>query len=279
VENQSERSYDAFDLWIQHLFLSPNDRLLVIVAYLDESGDPCDLNRHVFGFGGFIGRVDDWTLFADKWIDACPSEFYPFHMKDFAHKTKNDQKHQREIMESLIGVIQSSRIVPVSTICHVCDFREPGVSLTHSEGGALYNGMLGHVFTQVSVAVISAQSGGHPIPDVPHTSIVFAQRQFAGRAHDFWWKCREDGSGPLGFSLSGILLKSVSTATPDTVPPLQAADLWAWEVGHHYEVMQRKGKMRKSYELLRALPKIDGLAVPSHSVVTLHELGGGLVSL
>lgn len=267
-----------FSLWLQHLFMEPDDRLLVIAAYLDETGDPCALNRHIFGFGGFIARVEDWKLFAEKWKVACPSEFYPFHMRDFVHETVREAERQRKVMEALIGVIQSSRIVPVSAVCHVCDFREPGVALTHAEGGELYDMMLGHLFAQVSVAVIGAQVCD-PIPDAPHTSIVFAQRHFAGRAHDFWWKRREDGSGPLGFSLSGVLLKSVSTAAPDTVPPLQAADLLAWEVGHHYEVMRDKGKTRKSYELLLALPKVDGVAVPSHNIVTPHELEGGVVML
>ena len=266
-----------FSLWLRHLFLRADDRLLVIIAYADETGHPCDPDRHIFGFGGFIGRVANWESFAVAWQDICPPEFYPFHMTEFVRQTHRNDERQRAVLGPLVGLIRGSQIVPISVFCHVPDFREADKPLTDKEGGELYQAILGHFFCQVGVSVLGAQELDPPsgVPRLPSVSIVFAQRKFAGMVCNWWDEHRELGTGPLSTLVSGLMIRSVSVATPETVVPLQAADLWAWEVGHHYE----KGKPRWTYDQIREMAVIPGLASPLVNRFDPFELLGNTVML
>ena len=46
----------------------------MIVGYVDETGDPCDEARGVFGLGGFVGAVADWEKFAPSVIGVSRYE-------------------------------------------------------------------------------------------------------------------------------------------------------------------------------------------------------------
>jgi hypothetical protein len=136
------------------------------------------------------------------------------------------------------------------------------------------------MFAQVGFSVLGEMDEYAMQP--ARTSIVFADRQSASKACDIWWEQKTTGEGPIAGALSGIILSSVSIATPVAVPPLQAADLLAWEVGHDLEQRAKKGKdfsFRKSYQRLRDLPAVSGVAAPSISMVHPVEASGSVVAL
>jgi len=254
-------------------------RIDSIAGYFDETGHPCDPARHFFGLAGFLGKVDSWNKFAEKWEPAC-AEFYPFHMKDFMKETFHSRERREPILTKLIDVISESEIVPIAAFCHVCDFKRENKNLTDAQGKEIYAITLNHMFAQVGISVLGEMDeyAMHPA----RTSIVFADRQSASKACDVWWEQKASGEGPIAGALSGIILSSVSIATPDAVPPLQAADLLAWEVGHDLEQRAKKGKdipFRKSYQRLRDLPAVVGVAAPSISMVHPSETAGNVMAL
>lgn len=193
----------------------------MIFAYADETGDPCDPRKHIFGIAGFIGRIEDWKAFASKWRTVCPSEFYPLHMTEFVNRTIGDDSRQRSVLGPLVEILRECSLVPISVACDVHEFREPGTDLTEPQAAKIYEWLLNRFFCQVGIAVLGARELDAPIP-IPHMSVVFAQRRFAGKVTDWWYQRKESATGPLSAMLSGIFLKSVSVADPKTVPPLSS---------------------------------------------------------
>src|SRR6266404_5438636 len=105
-----------------------------VIVYADETGNPCDSQRHIFGFAGFVGKRDEWRLFAEHWKQTCPPELYPFHMLDFVRASVQDSERQRAVLGPLIELIVNSKIVPIAVVCHVCEFTDSGKPLNRAEG-------------------------------------------------------------------------------------------------------------------------------------------------
>jgi hypothetical protein len=92
-----------------------DNRMAMMTAYFDESGDPDNYGVVV---SGFAGTVDQWVGFESDWKQAhvdfgLPDPaIHPFHMKDFAHSNKvfkdwkGDEPRRKHFMSRLITIIQ-----------------------------------------------------------------------------------------------------------------------------------------------------------------------------
>lgn len=271
--------------WYQHLFLKPTDRVLVVWeididkdspnwyavnVYADETGHEGGPAPDVFGFAGFIAATEEWTAFVKRWEAACPPEDYPFHMKTFCAKYKPEQ--QLPIMVALVDAITQSRLVPIYAVT-----RLPAVSHPRSaaERRHIYSRLIYRFAIEMEVSVLEGvdpeDPSCAPFPAVPTTRLVFAARQNADQVRNEWL----GGRGPLMAQLSSLYTRCVSIGSPKDIPPLQAADLFAWEVGHHFRVIQeRRKEERKSFTRIKTeLSSILGIGVKRFVEVRFDDLG------
>jgi hypothetical protein len=251
------------------LYLRLKDILLVIAAYVDETGHPDSPDKDTFGFGGFIGKVEDWAAFDKAWRATCPVEVFPFHMMDFAARigafASWNEKKRRSVLGALIEVIKKNRIVPIGTVVSLKGYR----SLHHKTRkriGNIYFFVLSHFFAQVALSIQAKGSECDRytgFSGLPPLSIVFANSQYAGRVQDWWWGAKTNAKGPLSTLLSCVFVQSISVGTPHTVTQLQASDIWAYEIGHHFDhVLPNKKPLRWPYQQILSLPAND-IAQPS----------------
>ena len=68
--------------------------------------------------------------------------------------------------------------------------------------------------------------------------------------------------------LSSLFIESIAVESPKTITELQAADLWVYEVGRHFEyVLPKRKKSRWAFQQLCSLPGVEGVAEPSFEVL------------
>jgi hypothetical protein len=240
----------------------------VIAAYIDETGHPTQ-RTGVFAFAGFMARVGDWKNFEHQWRSACPDDLFPFHMMNFV-RTRLPETRRREILGGLISCITQNNLVPFATIVTLSEYHSLGVS-DRKRVGNLYYVALAHLMSQVGVAVLGAvDSSTGPFPSMPRVSVIFAKSEFSGRALDWWWESKTSGLGrPLAALVSGMLIEKIAVGRPEEEIPLQAADLWAYELGHHHRsIRPQKRAARWPFDQINQLPAVLGVAAPSHCALT-----------
>lgn len=67
--------------------------MLMLTAYLDETGHSADKNQKFVGMGGLIATSKNWELFEKKWKKVLRKyDVSCLHMKDFAHSRKDFEK-------------------------------------------------------------------------------------------------------------------------------------------------------------------------------------------
>lgn len=244
----------------------------MLAAYIDETGHP-EQETGIFGFAGFIGRIKDWTNFEQQWRRSCPDHLYPFHMTKFVNAKLPDAS-QRLVLGGLLPAITQNNLVPFETIVSLSEYHSLKARQKKKIGN-LYYVMLAHVMNQIGFAVLgAAENSNGPMPSMPNVSITFAKSEFSGRAAEWWWESKGSGLGAsLAAIVSGLLIDRISVGKPEEVIPLQAADLWAYELGHHYRyILPNKKPIRWPFKEINQLPAMQGVAKRSYSVLTNDQL-------
>ena len=227
----------------------------------------------MFGFAGFMAMLEDWERFEPQWRNACPDELFPFHMKNFVNARLPDAQ-QREVLGGLVASIQQNNLVPFATLVPLREYHPLGES-GKKKVGNLYYIALAHLMSQIGLAVLGAtDNSAAPFPAMPRVSVTFAKSEFSGRASEWWWQSRASGTGgPLAALVSGMLIEKISIGMPQEEIPLQAADLWAYELGHHHRSIRPAGRpMRWPFSQINHLAAVPGVAAPSSCVLTTDLL-------
>ena len=258
----------------------PDVELSEFCAFADEMGHPDDPNRRVFGFGGFVAKSKNWESFCNQWRAVRASETVPFHMADFAQRRGFffgwAEGRRRALLNDLVTVIKQNDLIPIFTVILLSDYRSLRKT-TKKKIGDIYWFVLSHFFSQVAFSVLSAQPCSLFAPQ-PRVSIVFAKSEFSGRANKSWWQTKSSGMGPLSAVLSSLFIELVFVETPNTTLELQAADLWAYEVGRHFEfVLPNEKESRWAFQQLSSLPAVEGVAKPSFEVLSKDTMSGNSV--
>jgi hypothetical protein len=171
------------------------------------------------------------------------------------------------------NAITQSKLVPICVITCLQDQRQLGNSTRD-----VYPLMLSQFFGQVAFSVVGGvdpnDHSNAPFPAAsPRVSIVFAKRPLAGLVENWWWEARKTGRGPISSLISHVFVQSVSVKSPEEVVPLEAADLFAYEAGHHYDVIvPNKRPIRFPLKQITAMPPIPGVGTPKFSIVPAELL-------
>ena len=209
----------------------------MLSAYLDETGHSADPNKLFVGMAGLLSSESSWAKFDLEWraVSEKHEVILPFHMMDLAHfggqfenwESDGDVK-RKQFLSELIGPISGAAPILVGAIVSVEEFRQ----LTKDEQCALqdpYYIAFQECTFQLAFAAALLQYPPRQI------SMVYAAHGEFRRAEDLWEAIKKH-------NLVGHCMGSYSRGEPRDFTPLQAADLWAYELGHHFYHILPKGK-------------------------------------
>jgi hypothetical protein len=215
----------------------------MLTAYFDESGHSKDPNLRFCGMGGLIADSSAWDALSNIWraalTDAGISS--PFHMRHFAHRRGEFKGWTEEQRQALFGKLVDAIVTidPVPTGCVVSldDFnaapdvlkkfyREPYFMAFQlvTRGAALQALPKTYPFEPETVAMVFAEQREFGAT----ASGSEAQERQAGAAQQLWIAMKNQ-------TTYGQWMGSFSTDSPDNVPALQAADLFAYELTKEFE--------------------------------------------
>lgn len=214
----------------------------MLTSYADESGYSSDPCCRFVGLGGLVAPSDGgWDKFEASWQKAL-DDFIPghsFHMREYVVVPGIgpyegwDERKRRAFMSRLIAAILESGARPVACVVsldhfemlrpeHQRAFRDP------------YYMALQEVTKGLSLSAMPKQ-----VPFEPEkVAMVYAyQEEFGatdlGRVQQLWHLIQKEAAW-------GQWMGTYSSAMPKDVLPLQAADLFAYEITHEFELWLKK---------------------------------------
>lgn len=221
-------------------------------SYCDEFGHPKDPNRRFMGIAGLLAWSDDWIALTDRWRWLQKEERIPnpFHMTDFVHHTEkfSDPRwesicERKRILSLLLETIRPCNVIPVAAGVSLRDFN----SLTPAQQTQLvspYHVAFQEVtfniaFAAANCALQTAKEGEEFFGN--RVAMVYAKlRKFTGPAGELWDAIKDahaqaELASGVPFPGAGHWMGSYTPAEPADFPPLQAADIWAYSLGHRSE--------------------------------------------
>lgn len=114
--------------------------MVILKAYLDDSGDDIDPQHKACSLFGYLGHVEQWEQFESEWRAALDEYGMPYlHMRDFIgskqpyERFRHDEPGRVAFLQSLGKVIQRSRLEGVGSVVRLADLRrfcsETGASI------------------------------------------------------------------------------------------------------------------------------------------------------
>jgi len=200
--------------------------------------------------GGLVAPCEAWERFEPQWSEALHSAGLnePFHMREYAHSTgqfadwKGEEGRRRRLLASLVRAITETKATPIGAVVSLDAFASLTPTQQHRLGGPYYA-----AFQQVTRGAALEAFYEHPDEKV---AVVYARnREYgtdAGLAENLFYsiKTKTDFGKRLGAYASSV---------PEDLPPLQAADLIAYELCHDLENQIKRPQLRMRYALKRLL--------------------------
>lgn len=203
------------------------------VSYMDETGHPDDPVCNYVGMAGFVAPAGTWEVFSGEWQHTLNNAGLkqPFHMKEFAHfqgQFKGWSENDRKLLlGELIRHIRNTKAMPVGAIVSLRDYE----SLTPSQQASFRDPYYLAFQTASRGATIEA------LFDEPQEKVamVYSYNEEygtdnGGRAEKLWHQMKQTWE-------HGHLMGAYASDTPANLCPLQAADLFAYELSHDFERM------------------------------------------
>jgi hypothetical protein len=228
------------------------------------------------GIAGLLGWSDNWQRLTREWEECQRAERIPkpFHMTDFIHHTEEfsarrweDQNERIRVLELLLSIIKRAEVIPIGAAVVLKDYH--GLTANQRElcrdpYYLAFQAVTANIaFAAASIdlslrierakADIEREKAGLPLEDFDHVSpasvsMVYAKlRKFTGPAEELWNTMKS-------VTMIGRWMGSYSSAEPTECPPLQAADIWAYSIGH-------EGERGNKIEAQTAFATLLGLAM------------------
>jgi hypothetical protein len=207
----------------------------MLKAFMDESGHSKDPVCSFVGMGGIVADETAWIAFDEGWGKAL-EEFIdrqPFHMKDFVISPPRglykgwEEEKRREFLGRLVQATLKSGCRFVGCVVSVPGFDQLPLSCKTALVDPYYV-----AFQTVTrgMAIIAEEK----TPSQPEQVVLMYSQQDEfgatelGRAKQLWLASQSDAD-------YGKWIGAYSTATPEGVYGLQAADLFAYELTQEFE--------------------------------------------
>ena len=223
---------------------------------MDETGHPDDPTLEFVGMAGFVAPAGAWDVFNEGWVDLLRNAGLrkPFHMVDFAHSKgqfaawKNNEQVRRSFLARAVALIVETQATPIGAIVSLSAFR----SLTLDQQTSFLDPYYVAFQTCTRGAAIEAV---FEEPDEKVAMVYAYQSQYGtnkgGRAEALWRAIKKHYD-------HGSRLGSYASSTPGERYPLQAADLFAYELSHEFEsrIKRPSADMRWSLRQIVAMYRI-----------------------
>jgi hypothetical protein len=212
----------------------PNFDFTRYVSYVDEAGHSKDPRRKCLCLAGLLATEISWKAFDAEWRAACIEEGLTrsFHMKDLS-SFKGEfeswtEEQRRRLLAKLILAIRHANAIPIGSVVSVEDFN----ALSVSQKDALKDPYF-VAFQQLTYQIAVAAAMHIPPGRV---TMMYARHpehsRGVGSTKELWEAVQK--YNPIIASF----MHSYQCGEPIEHSPLQAADLWAYELGHHFEVIR-----------------------------------------
>jgi Protein of unknown function (DUF3800) len=242
------------------------------LSFVDESGHSQDPRRNCLCLAGLITTEEAWRAFDPEWRAACDDEGLskPFHMMHFAARKGEyedwPEDRRRRLLGKLMAAIRKTRAVPIGSVVMLrgADALSQRIQKSYRDAHFIAFQPLTY---QIAVAanMLDFLSRGPGL-----VTMVYAQHpeHSSGLANTRkLWNAIREHNRIVAFSM-----QSYVSETPADCTPLQAADLWAYELGHHFERIRPEGK-RPRWAFAEFVKM--GLSYSfAHNFITYHGASG-----
>jgi len=212
------------------------------LSFVDESGHSRDPNRSCLCLAGLLAPEDAWRTFDKKWRSACEDGGLkePFHMMDFSARKRQfrgwTEDQRRRLLGKLVGAIRNAGAVPIGSVVMLrgVDALSEAVQKHYRDSHFIaFQPLTYHIAVATNMMDLDRLGPGtvtmvyahHP----EHSNGLASTRKL-------WDALREHNR------IVGLAMQSYVSETPRDCTPLQAADLWAYELGHHFERIRTQAK-------------------------------------
>jgi hypothetical protein len=207
------------------------------------------------GIAGLLAKRENWRLFNEDWdsfltVEKVPN---PFHMTDFLHHSERfsdsrwkDRNERKRILLHLLAIIERAEVVPIGASVVLKDFNgltEEQKKLCGNPYFLAFQAVTSNMgfaaaiidLDEKKAVALRAMQENRELEDnefnskLADISMVYAKlRGFTGPAEELWKAIKR-------VNMFGAWMSSYAPGEPKDHPPLQAADIWAYSLGHHGE--------------------------------------------
>jgi len=204
------------------------------LSFVDEAGHSKDPRQSYLCLAGLIATESAWKILDVSWRQVCESAGLtePFHMKDFAARKKQFDGWPPEKREGLLGQLMSTifraRAIPIGSVVSLKWFNtlsEPAKRRFKDPHFLAFQGLTYHL----AVAAFMDWNSG------PVTMIYAHHPEHSiglGNTAQLWDAVRRHNR------MVAMFMESYQSANPADHSGLQAADMWAYELRHHFDVIR-----------------------------------------
>jgi hypothetical protein len=212
------------------------------LSFVDESGHSRDPKRNCLCLAGLLATEDAWKAFDPEWRAVCEEEGLrePFHMMYFSARKREfkgwTEERRRRLLGNLVNAIRAAQVIPIGSVVMV-----RGPDALSEQVQKHYRDSHFIAFQPLTYHIAVAANMMDPTGQGPGlVTMVYAHHPehsngLAG-TRKLWDALRENNR------LVAVAMQSYVSETPRDCTPLQAADLWAYELGHHFERIRPEGK-------------------------------------
>jgi hypothetical protein len=252
----------------------------VLIAYMDESGHAADPRSKFVGMGGLVAQDSAWNQFETEWHDALAEAGIEggFHMVDFAGRQGPykgwEEERRRKLFGTLVGAIVKTKAEPVGCVVSLDDFNAAPPKLQEffkdpyhmafqavTRGAALQALPKDYPFTPETVAMVYAYQSEYGATEVKDA----ADERQAGSAQKLWHAMKK-------LTIVGQWMGSYSSALARDSFPLQAADLFAYELTKEFENLIKRPQDNMRWALRQILSYSLAEGPPLIQFYDSHEM-------
>lgn len=242
------------------------------LSFVDESGHSRDPKRNTLSLAGLLATEEAWRAFDPEWRAALASEGLagPFHMMHFATRKREfegwPESRRRNLLGKLVDAIRNARAVPIGSVAIV---RGPGALPERTQ--ELFRDAHFIAFQPLTYNIAVAASMMDPLKEGPGpVTMVYAhhpEHSIGPASTGRLWEAMR-----IHNRIVAMFMQAHISESPRDCTPLQAADLWAYELGHHFErIRPNSGKPRWAFRQLVTM----GLNYSfTHDFITFQDASG-----